>query len=97
MIAQSKEVQQWGLDIQLTPDTIEAKVLDKPKIFETPNFAQQTARQGAGFPPQQTQTKRPEHDMTQSRVLENSNCLNSMVHEPKMFEKFAIFCLEKDV
>jgi len=44
MIAQSKEVQQWGLDIQLTPDTIEAKVLDKPKIFETPNFTQQTAR-----------------------------------------------------
>jgi len=35
--------------------------------------------------------------MTNSRVLENSNCLNSMVHEPKMFEKFAIFCLEKDV
>ena len=30
MIAQSEEVKQWGLDIQLTPDTIEAKVLDRP-------------------------------------------------------------------
>jgi hypothetical protein len=49
MIAQSKEVQQWGLDIQLTPDTIEAKVLEKPKIFETPNFAQQTARNQGGY------------------------------------------------
>jgi len=38
MIAESAEVKQWGLDIQLTPDTIEAKVLDKPQIFETPNF-----------------------------------------------------------
>lgn len=96
MIAQSKEVQQWGLDIQLTPDTIEAKVLDRPKIFETPNFAMQTARGPGGFP-QQPGQKRSDPDMTPSRVLENSNCLNSMVHEPKMFEKFAIFCLEKDV
>ena len=38
MIAQSEEVKQWGLDIQLNPDTIEAKVLEKPQIFETPNF-----------------------------------------------------------
>jgi len=30
MIAQSEEVKQWGLDISLNPDTIEAKVLDKP-------------------------------------------------------------------
>ena len=45
MIAQSNEVKQWGLDICLTPDTIEAKVLDKPRIYETPNFAAQTARQ----------------------------------------------------
>ena len=44
MIAQSEEVKQWGLDIQLNPDTIEAKVLEKPQIFETPNFQQQTAR-----------------------------------------------------
>jgi aubergine-like protein len=38
MIAQSKEVKQWGLEIELTPDTIEASVLERPKIFETPNF-----------------------------------------------------------
>ena len=38
MIATSKEVQQWGLEISLQPDTIEAKVLDRPKIFESPNF-----------------------------------------------------------
>jgi hypothetical protein len=44
MIAQSKDVQQWGLEISLTPDTIEAKVLDRPKIFESPNFAAQTSR-----------------------------------------------------
>ena len=44
MIAQSNEVKQWGLDIQLTPDTIEAKVLERPQIFETPNFVQQTSR-----------------------------------------------------
>ena len=40
MIAKSEDVKQWGLDIQLTPDTIEAKVLEKPKIWETPNFQQ---------------------------------------------------------
>ena len=44
MIAKSEDVKQWGLDIQLTPDTIEAKVLEKPKIWETPNFQQQTSR-----------------------------------------------------
>jgi hypothetical protein len=44
MISTSKEVQQWGLDIALQPDTIEAKVLERPKIFESPNFATQTAR-----------------------------------------------------
>ena len=40
MISKSQDVKNWGLDIQLTPDTIEAKVLEKPKIFETPNFQQ---------------------------------------------------------
>ncbi len=44
MIANSKDVQQWGLEISLTPDTIEAKVLDRPKIYESPNFAAQTSR-----------------------------------------------------
>jgi len=36
-------------------------------------------------------------DGKSSRVLDNSNYLNTMVHEPKMFERFAIFCLERDV
>lgn len=90
MIAQSKEVQQWGLDIELTPDTIEAKVLDKPRIYETPNFAAQTQRPGA--PPQNT----PHGSGFEDRVLDNSNCLNQMVHEPKAFDRFAIFCLERD-
>ena len=44
MISESEEVKQWGLDIQLNPDTIEAKVLEKPQIFESPNFQAQTAR-----------------------------------------------------
>lgn len=90
MIANSKDVQQWGLEISLTPDTIEAKVLERPKIYESPNFAAQTARsnQGPGG---------MKGDGKNSRVLDNSNYLNTMVHEPKMFERFAIFCLEKDV
>ena len=99
MIAQSNEVKQWGLDIQLTPDTIEAKVLDRPQIFETPNFVQQTSRNQQQFSPGQSPTTPPKKDpdATNSRTLDNSNCLNSMVHEPKQFERFAIICLEKDV
>jgi len=50
MIAQSKDVQQWGLDISLNPDTIEAKVLERPRIFESPNFAAQTARGNQQYP-----------------------------------------------
>jgi len=46
MIASSNDVKQWGLDISLTPDTIEAKVLERPRIFESPNFVAQTARGG---------------------------------------------------
>lgn len=98
MIAQSKDVQQWGLEISLTPDTIEAKVLDRPKIFESPNFAAQTSR-GNQYPGQQSSPggKGMSTDGKSSRVLDNSNYLNTMVHEPKMFERFAIFCLERDV
>lgn len=83
----------------MTPDTIEAKVLDRPKIYESPNFAAQTAR-GNQFQNQQQQQpgggKAPT-DGKQSRVLDNSNYLNTMVHEPKAFERFVIFCLERDV
>lgn len=33
MIAGSKEVQEWNLDINLEPDTIEARVLKRPQIY----------------------------------------------------------------
>jgi len=33
MIAASKEVKEWNLDIQLEPDTIEARVLKRPQIY----------------------------------------------------------------
>jgi hypothetical protein len=33
MIADSKEVQEWNLDINLEPDTIEARVLKRPSIL----------------------------------------------------------------
>lgn len=34
MIAGSKEVQEWNLDINLEPDTIEARVLKRPQICQ---------------------------------------------------------------
>ena len=34
MIADSKEVKEWNLDINLEPDTIEANVLKRPSIFQ---------------------------------------------------------------
>jgi hypothetical protein len=33
MIAESKEVQEWNLDINVEPDTIEARVLKRPIIY----------------------------------------------------------------
>lgn len=90
-------MQQWGLDISLQPDTIEAKVLERPRIFESPNFAAQTARGNYNPGQQPPQGKGMSTDGKNSRVLDNSNYLNSMVHEPRMFEHFAIFCLERDV
>jgi hypothetical protein len=33
MISDSKEVKEWNLDINLEPDTIEAKVLKRPMIY----------------------------------------------------------------
>lgn len=32
-ISQSKEVQDWNLEISFEPDTIEAKVLKRPQIY----------------------------------------------------------------
>jgi hypothetical protein len=50
---------------------------------------------GSQYPGQQNSNKVT--DGSTSRVLDNSNYLNTMVHEPKNFERFAIFCLERDV
>jgi len=37
MISESKEVKEWNLDINLEPDTIEARVLKRPQIYQPAN------------------------------------------------------------
>jgi len=37
MISDSKEVKEWNLDINLEPDTIEARVLKRPQIYQPAN------------------------------------------------------------
>jgi hypothetical protein len=34
MISDSKEVKEWNLQINLEPDTIEARVLKRPQIYQ---------------------------------------------------------------
>jgi len=34
IIVASKEVKEWNLDINLEPDTIQAKVLKRPEIYQ---------------------------------------------------------------
>lgn len=34
MISDSKEVKEWNLNINLEPDTIEARVLKRPQIYQ---------------------------------------------------------------
>ena len=41
MIADSKEVQEWNLDINVEPDTIEARVLKRPQIYSGNNGGQE--------------------------------------------------------
>lgn len=89
MISSSEEVKQWGLELELTPDTIQSKVLNRPKIYETPNFIAQTSKS--------TPEECIKGPGTSVRVLDSAQPLQTMVHEPKNFERFAIFCLEKDV
>ena len=49
MIADSKEVQEWNLDINLEPDTIEARVLKRPSILmEDKGHNKGPSTQGAG-------------------------------------------------
>ena len=38
MISDSKEVKEWNLDINLEPDTIEARVLKRPQIFQQSTY-----------------------------------------------------------
>ena len=81
MIADSKEVKEWELMINLQPDEIEAKVLKRPSIL--PIGALPGSQNLPGAPVQQ--------------VLDDTNILRQIVCQPVNFQKWAIFCLEKDI
>ncbi len=70
-LAQSKEVRDWQLELQMDPDEVEAQVLKRPNIVDP-----------TGADP---------------RSLDETSILRSIVHEPVHFNKWAIFCLDKDV
>ncbi len=70
MIADSKEVKEWELTINLQPDEIQAKVLKKPGILLA---------------------------NSQGQILDDTNVLRQIVTQPVNFQKWAIFCLEKDI
>jgi hypothetical protein len=78
MIADSKEVKEWDLSINLSPDEIEAKVLKRPAIL--------AANQASGTP-----------GTPQTQSLDDTNILRQIVCQPVNFQKWAIFCLEKDI
>ena len=71
MIADSKEVKEWELAINLQPDEIEAKVLKRPHIYQVGGATKHS--------------------------LEDTNILRQIVCQPVNFQKWAIFCLEKDI
>ena len=50
MISESKEVKEWNLQINLEPDTIEARVLKRPQIYQ-PQGANYHDKQIPGQPP----------------------------------------------
>lgn len=83
MIADSKEVREWNLDINLEPDTIEANVLKRPMIYQPNNSVGD-------------KTSSVPNTIT-SRLLDDTKILGTIVHQPIHFKKWAIFCLEKDV
>lgn len=85
MIASSKEVQEWNLDINLEPDTIEAKVLKRPMIY-------QSVQAGAG-----SDKFSQSSQSSTTKSLDDTKILGTIVHQPIHFKKWAIFCLEKDV
>jgi hypothetical protein len=74
MIAESKEVREWDLQINLQPDEIMAKILKKPSIFVTDAQGKQT-----------------------TQLLDDPRILNTIVSQPINFEKWVIFCKEKDI
>jgi len=83
LISNSKEVKEWDLEISLEPDTIEAKILKRPSIYQ--NNPHQEGGMG-GMQQQQS-----------TRSLDDTKILGTCVHQPVNFKKWAIFCLEKDV
>jgi hypothetical protein len=89
MISDSKEVKEWNLDINLEPDTIEAKVLKRPQIYQPANAqgGYHDKQPAAGGVPSQPA----------ARPLDDTKILGTIVHQPIHFRKWAIFCLEKDV
>ena len=40
-IAEGEGLKNWEIEVSLTPDTIDAKVLQRPRIMRTPNFEAQ--------------------------------------------------------
>jgi hypothetical protein len=81
MIADSKEVKEWELQLNLEPDEIEAKVLKRPGILMFPSSQ---ASGAGGFQPT-------------GQSLDDTNILRQIVCQPVNFQKWAIFCLEKDI
>lgn len=79
MIADSNEVKEWELQLNLEPDEIEAKVLKRPGILMFPGPQAQ-----GGFQPT-------------NQSLDDTNVLRTIVSQPVNFQKWAIFCLEKDI
>lgn len=86
MIANSKEVKEWDLQINLQPDEIEAKVLTRPGIIVYPT------PQPLG--PQVVQVPAAPSSL---KSLDDTNILRQIVCQPVNFKKWAIFCLEKDI
>jgi hypothetical protein len=67
MIADSKEVKEWNLDLNVEPDRIEANVLKRPQIYQpVTNYNNEKGIVGE----QQVQT----------RILDDTKILGTIVH-----------------
>lgn len=77
MIADSKEVKDWDLQINLEPDQIEAKVLKRPGILTF------TGPQPVGAPVSGSGATSPSSATSQS--LEDTNVLRQIVCQPVNF------------